>query len=162
MKLPPDESSVIKDFEFESDLEKGNFATVRNLYPLYRARYYTEIGSPLLTHEQHAKLINIVNEIDPEVRHKIIIQNLRIVVSIAKRYTNRGLDLVELIKLGNQALVNTLETIEDEGGLRYTSHVVNCICQGIERTLNSLNQGEILNQLKIPPASDINIKAGIN
>lgn len=114
-------------------------------FPLRRMRYVPESRVPLESAGHDKGLTNLVDQIDPETKRQMIVQNLRIVVSIAKRYTNRGLDLVDLIRVGNMGLVHAMEKFEPEGGFCFSTFVTWCVEQQIELAIQ--NQEMVRRQL---------------
>ena len=106
-----------------------------------RAHYLSETGAPSLTAEQHHTLANLVDEVDQDTKHNMIVQNLRMVVSIARRYLNRGLEFAELVRVGNHGLIHALEKFEPEGGFCFTTYVTWCISRQIELAIMQQNNG---------------------
>jgi DNA-directed RNA polymerase sigma subunit (sigma70/sigma32) len=157
MKAHSDDNCPLKiDFDFEAESARDcHAATSAGTFPLRRARYFSETGTPLLSAQQRRELTNLVNEVDPEMKHMMIVQNLRIVVSIAKRYTNRGMELVDLVRVGNQGLIQALEAIESGGGLRFSTYIVKSVCQNIERAIVSQNQNNLTDALQDSSVPDI-------
>ncbi len=94
---------------------------------------------PLLSHQQQLALINLVRVDDPDVKQKMIAQNLRLVVNIAKRYGNHGVALLDLVKEGIHGLIHALENFEREGGFRFESYAVQCVRRSIEHVILSQN-----------------------
>jgi DNA-directed RNA polymerase sigma subunit (sigma70/sigma32) len=114
-------------------------STTAGTFSLRRAYYFTKTGKLLLSTEQQRVLTTLLREIDPDTKQKIIDHNLRLVASIAKRYTNRGLALLDLIREGNQGLIQALEIFKPEGGFRFSIYATWCICQNIERAIMNQN-----------------------
>ena len=119
----------------ETATGRGYVPTSAGTFPLRRAQYLSETGTPSLCAEQQHAPANIVMEVDPDTKHKMIVQNLRLVVSIAKHYTNRGLGLVDLIRAGNQGLIHAMEKFEPAGGFCFSTFVTWCVSQQIELAL---------------------------
>ena len=77
--------------------------------------YLREIGKiPLLTAEEEIELANRVREGDKEAKDKMAEANMRLVVSIAKKYVGRGLDLLDLVQEGNTGLLRAVEKFDPE------------------------------------------------
>ncbi|MBI5890042.1 MAG: hypothetical protein HZB47_05115 [Nitrosomonadales bacterium] len=129
-------------------------------FSLRRARYFSSTGVPLLNAEQRHELTNLVNEVDPDTKHHLIVQNLRMVLGIATRYTNRGLELVELIRIGNQGLIHALERYEPEGGICFSSFLTWCVSQRIELAL--MNQGNESNSQQSQLALSVSFDHAVN
>jgi len=98
--------------------------------------YLSEINSvPLLTAEEEHELAKRVRDGDPEARERMIRANLRLVVSIAKRYLNRGLSFMDLIEEGNLGLLKAVERFDPFANTRFSTYSTWWIKQSIQRAL---------------------------
>lgn len=96
--------------------------------------YLSEIGYyPLLNHQQEIQLAKGVIQGDRDCRARMIESNLRLVVTIAKRYVNRGLSLLDLIEEGNLGLIRAVEKFNPELGYRFSTYATWWIKQSVER-----------------------------
>lgn len=98
--------------------------------------YLHEIGRiPLLTAEEEVILAKRIEAGDQEARELLTTANLRLVVSIAKKYAKRGLDLLDLIQEGNIGLMRAVEKFEYRKGFKFSTYATWWIRQAITRAI---------------------------
>jgi RNA polymerase primary sigma factor len=98
--------------------------------------YLADINEvPLLTAAQEIELAKRIQRGDLSAREHMIRANLRLVVSIAKNYVNRGLAFLDLIEEGNIGLMRAVEKFDPKAGCRFSTYATWWIKQGIRRSL---------------------------
>jgi RNA polymerase primary sigma factor len=98
--------------------------------------YLREIGKvPLLTAEEEIELAKKIEKKDEEAKNKLAEANLRLVVSIAKRYIGRGLTLLDLIQEGNIGLLKAVEKYDWRRGYKFSTYATWWIRQAITRAI---------------------------
>jgi RNA polymerase primary sigma factor len=98
--------------------------------------YLREIGRvPMITHEREIELAKRIEMGDREAMKQFILANLRLVVSIAKRYVGRGLTLLDLIQEGNIGLIRAVQRYDWRRGHRFSTHATWWIRQAISRAV---------------------------
>jgi RNA polymerase primary sigma factor len=99
-------------------------------------QYLAEIGRyPLLTCEQEMSIARRVVEGDMEAQQRLVEANLRLVVSIAKRYNNHGISLLDLIQEGNLGLIRAAQKFDPSRGFRFSTYATWWIRQAISRAV---------------------------
>ncbi len=98
--------------------------------------YLKEIGTvPLLTAEEELRLAKRKSEGDQVAKDRLIEANLRLVVSIAKRYTGRGMSFLDLVQEGNLGLIKGVEKFNYEKGYKLSTYATWWIRQSVTRAL---------------------------
>lgn len=117
----------------KEDLEVFNDADITDLVKLY----LKEIGKvPLLSPEEEIILAKRIEKGDKEARKKLAESNLRLVVSIAKRYRNRGMLFLDLIQEGNLGLLKAVEKFDYRKGYKFSTYATWWIRQAVTRGLS--------------------------
>src|SRR5579875_2054368 len=99
-------------------------------------QYLAEIGRyPLLTAEQETSLARRIADGDMEAQQRLVEANLRLVVSIAKRYNNHGIGLLDLVQEGNLGLIRAVQKFDADRGFRFSTYATWWIRQAISRAV---------------------------
>jgi RNA polymerase primary sigma factor len=105
--------------------------------------YFKDVREiPLLTAEQEIQLAERIQKGDDEARDVMIRSNLRLVISIAKRYINLGVPLSDLIEEGNIGLMRSVEKFDPTKGFRFSTYAAWWIKQAISRAI--IDQGKMI------------------
>ncbi|EFH85634.1 sigma-70 family RNA polymerase sigma factor [Ktedonobacter robiniae] len=125
-----------KDFIYACEEEVDGEEDQRGAVDDSVKQYLKEIGMyPLLTAEQELQLAERVARGDQYARQRLIEANLRLVVSIAKRYSNQGLPLLDLIQEGNIGLMRATQKFDYKRGFRFSTYATWWIRQAISRAI---------------------------
>ncbi|WP_456411741.1 RNA polymerase sigma factor RpoD [Oceanithermus sp.] len=119
-----------EEVELAMAMEAGKEAAER----LENARLSEEHGITVLTPYEKQKLEEIVKK-GKEARERLTVSNLRLVVSIAKRYMNRGLSFLDLIQEGNMGLMRAVEKFDYKRGYKFSTYATWWIRQAINRAI---------------------------
>ena len=131
MELFPQEVPETPETALKLDIDD---ASIRMDDPV--RMYLKEIGKiPLLTQEQEQELAQRMAEGSAQARKEMTEANLRLVVSIAKRYLGRGLQLLDLIQEGNLGLLKAVEKFDHTKGYKFSTYATWWIRQAITRAI---------------------------
>ena len=98
--------------------------------------YLEQIGyTPLLTLDEERQLARRIADGDEEARQQFLQANLRLVVSIAKKYTRRGMEMDDLIQEGNIGLIRALDKFDIEKGHKFSTYATWWIRQAVTRAI---------------------------
>nr|WP_241080921.1 RNA polymerase sigma factor RpoD [Natranaerofaba carboxydovora] len=98
--------------------------------------YLKEIGKiPLLTPDEEIELAKEVEQSDEEAKRRLAEANLRLVVSIAKKYVGRGMSFLDLIQEGNLGLIKAVEKFDYRKGYKFSTYATWWIRQAITRAI---------------------------
>ncbi len=134
--MPKKPRTKIIDDQTERDLKIGTESGIFG-------KYMAEIGEiELLTTDEEKELARQIDENDSPEKQEFIKANLRLVVSIAKRYTNQGLSLSDIVQEGNLGLLKAVERFDQEKGFKFVTYAHWWIRQAISRAIS--NQARII------------------
>ncbi len=123
----------VEDIKLE-EINLNNFEGISIDDPV--RMYLREIGRiPLLTYEEEVDLAKKVVEGDEEAKQKLAESNLRLVVSIAKKYVGRGMLFLDLIQEGNMGLIKAVEKFDYTKGYKFSTYATWWIRQAITRAI---------------------------
>jgi RNA polymerase primary sigma factor len=128
---------MVEDDEDLEELEAEEFTVPEGVNIDDPVRMYLkEIGKiPLLTANEEVELAKGIEEGDDEAKRKLAEANLRLVVSIAKRYVGRGMLFLDLIQEGNLGLIKAVEKFDYRKGFKFSTYATWWIRQAITRAI---------------------------
>ncbi len=128
-----DELEAVEDIKVD-EIDLSNMDGINIDDPV--RMYLREIGRiPLLTYDEELSLAKRVLEGDEEAKKKLAESNLRLVVSIAKKYVGRGMLLLDLIQEGNMGLIKAVEKFDYTKGYKFSTYATWWIRQAITRAI---------------------------
>ena len=132
-----DDSEVLIDEEDEIEVENIDLSVPDGISIEDPVRMYLkEIGKvPLLTAEEEIELAQRMEEGDQEAKKRLAEANLRLVVSIARRYVGRGMLFLDLIQEGNLGLIKAVEKFDYRKGYKFSTYATWWIRQAITRAI---------------------------
>lgn len=134
-----DEEPDLEDLEEVEDIkiEEINLSTLEGVSTDDPVRMYLrEIGRiPLLSYEEELEIAEKVLEGDEEAKQRLAESNLRLVVSIAKKYVGRGMLFLDLIQEGNMGLIKAVDKFDYKKGFKFSTYATWWIRQAITRAI---------------------------
>ncbi len=124
-----DSQDTAEDIEEELDSSKIECTDTLTLFLNKIAKH------KLLTKDEEIKCANLAHQGDISARNKLINCNLRLVVNIAKKYCNRGLDFIDLIQEGVVGLMTAVKNFEPDRGFRFTTYAYHWIFEAINKAI---------------------------
>ncbi len=127
--------------EWEDADYRGSGPNNRKVVVDLTRTYMREIGvAPLLTHEEEIELAKRVEAGDKEAFDRLVVSNLRLVVSVAKRYVNRGVPFLDLIEEGNLGLMKAVRKYNYRKGFRFSTYATHWIRQTVSRAIDDKSE----------------------
>jgi RNA polymerase primary sigma factor len=121
-------------FQFDEPVEERESSGAEAPDPV--RTYLKEIGGvSLLSAKDEVRLAKLIEKGDQDAKNALIEANLRLVVSVAKRYMGRGLNLLDLIQEGNLGLIRAVEKFDYRKGFKFSTYATWWIRQAVSRAI---------------------------
>src|SRR3989337_538821 len=121
-------------FKFDEPVEEKEVQSATAADPI--RTYLKEIGGvSLLSAKDEVRLAKLIEKGDQDAKNALIEANLRLVVSVAKRYMGRGLNLLDLIQEGNLGLIRAVEKFDWRRDYKFSTYATWWIRQAITRAI---------------------------
>jgi len=131
-----DEASLAKGVEVEAEVIPKLDLSLKTASSDPVRMYFRQIGKvPLLTAAEEVALAKRIERKDTQAKRRLIEANLRLVVSIAKRYVGRGVPFLDLIQEGNLGLMRAVEKFDYRRGFKFSTYATWWIRQAVQRAL---------------------------
>lgn len=127
-----EETTAVKMMNIEADFANSSYTKINDTVKMY----LKEIGRvSLLTADEEPDIAKRSQEGDEEAKNRLISANLRLVVSIAKKYVGRGMLFLDLIQEGNMGLIKAVEKFDYTKGFKFSTYATWWIRQAITRAI---------------------------
>ena len=134
--LPTDSDLMNLDEQIPEDLNEAEAFAEETATTDPVRMYLKEIGKiPLLSSEEEMELAKRISEGDENAKKRMVEANLRLVVSVAKHYLGRGMQLLDLIQEGNMGLLKAVEKFDHTKGYKFSTYATWWIRQSITRAV---------------------------
>lgn len=131
---PSEEELKIEEYDADKAVTDDSWDSVSLDDPV--KEYLKEIGRvPLLTSDEEIELAERIGNGDQKAKKRLTEANLRLVVSIAKRYVGRGMHFLDLIQEGNVGLIKAVEKFDHTKGFKFSTYATWWIRQAITRAI---------------------------
>lgn len=126
----------MNEYEFVEDISEENQSNT-TLYDDILKQYVRSLPSKILTYSETCELCKRYEDNDKSALNELIYYNLRLVVSIAKKYQNKGIELIDLIQSGNEGLIKAAKKYNYKMGIKFSTYATYWIKQFIIRSIDN-------------------------